>query len=157
MYVIDSSSLINLGRHYPKDIFPSAWTALEKMIGNGRLISPREVLRELLAGDDQLASWAKAIPGFFIDVSADQTAILQEIISSFPNINDTSRLGPHADPWVVTLAVWMVRNRTWPSATVVADERKGGPGSHKIPNVCAAFHLGCCNLLDFYRTESIKF
>ena len=42
-YVIDSSSLIELNRRYPIDIFPGLWKKVEELINKGLLISPEEV------------------------------------------------------------------------------------------------------------------
>jgi len=41
VYVIDSSSLINMHRQIPRDVFPSVWGRPESEINAGRLIAPR--------------------------------------------------------------------------------------------------------------------
>ncbi|MBI4641979.1 MAG: DUF4411 family protein [Candidatus Tectomicrobia bacterium] len=40
MYCIDTSSLIDLKRRYPMDIFPCVWDKLHSLAQFGRLISP---------------------------------------------------------------------------------------------------------------------
>lgn len=52
-YCIDTSSLINL-KPFRKDIFPTIWDKLEKMIKNGELISHLEVYKELEIGGDTI-------------------------------------------------------------------------------------------------------
>ena len=58
-YIMDSSSLIELNRHNPVDIFPSLWKNMESLISKGLLVAPIEVLNEITERDDQLAKWAK--------------------------------------------------------------------------------------------------
>lgn len=155
MYVIDTSSLIDLGLHYPRDTFPSVWNETEVLIKRGTLLSPREVLRELERGDDQLVRWAKRQKGFFVPVNRPQTVRIREIQQRFPQITDNMALGPCADPWLVALAtVLSGPHSAW---FVVTQERMAGPGSHKVPNVCAAFGITSLNLLDFFRAEGFKF
>ena len=46
-YIIDASSLIELERNNPIDIFPSVWKSLENLIKQGYLISHKEVYKEI--------------------------------------------------------------------------------------------------------------
>jgi hypothetical protein len=155
VYVIDTSSLIDLGLHYPRDTFPSVWSNVEAAIGRGTLLSPREVLRELEKGDDQLVRWAKRQRGFFVPVNRLQTVKIKEIQKKFPKITDNMALGPCADPWLVALAT--VLSGPLAAWSVVTKERMAGLGSHRVPNVCAAFEITSLNLLDFFRAEGFKF
>lgn len=43
-YVIDTSSLVELNKHNPIDIYPSVWNKMEELVKKGRLVAPREVL-----------------------------------------------------------------------------------------------------------------
>ena len=51
-YVIDSSSLIELNRRYPIDVFPTLWKNVEDLINDGSLISHKEVFKEISVMDD---------------------------------------------------------------------------------------------------------
>ena len=55
-YIIDSSSLIELNRHNPIDVFPTVWQKIESLISKGFLIAPKEVLYEIIERDDQLGA-----------------------------------------------------------------------------------------------------
>jgi len=59
IYIIDTSSLIELNRHNPMDIYKTPWQKMEGLIRSGRLVAPREVLDEITQFDDSLAKWAK--------------------------------------------------------------------------------------------------
>jgi hypothetical protein len=58
-YCIDTCALIDLWRrHYPPDVFPGLWEDIERLVNQGRLIAPREVLEELRGVDDEILEWA---------------------------------------------------------------------------------------------------
>ena len=46
VYIIDSSSLIELNKHHAMDVFVSVWKNISELIKNDKLIAPREVLKE---------------------------------------------------------------------------------------------------------------
>ena len=58
-YIIDTSSLIELNRRYPIDVFPTLWKNVEGLIEKGFLFSHKEVLKEISLRDDALKKWAK--------------------------------------------------------------------------------------------------
>lgn len=66
-YIIDSCSLMELNRHNPIDVFPSVWVRIESLINKGLLLAPREVLNEIMQGDDQLTKWAKKHNKMFVE------------------------------------------------------------------------------------------
>jgi len=55
IYIIDTSSLIEMKNRYPKKNFPSLWEKVEELISKNRLISPLEVRKEIEKGDDELS------------------------------------------------------------------------------------------------------
>lgn len=158
IYCIDTSSLIDLARFYPRDIplFRSCWDLLERLKDAGRLIAPHEVLRELKQGDDELKKWAKGQAAMFRDLDQAQARALSTILHQFPRLNDAMKAGPHADPLVVALAL-VVRDGTPPaSCIVVAQEGMGGAGAQKIPNIAQAYGLPCIRLLEMFRREGLS-
>ncbi len=60
IYVFDTSSLRALQHFYPR-VFTSIWAGLDILVEEGRLISTREVYRELevQAVSDEIRAWAK--------------------------------------------------------------------------------------------------
>src|SRR2546427_13287405 len=103
-YIIDASSLIELHRHNPIDIFPSVWKNMESLIKKGFLISPKEVLYEIIEQDDQLAGWAKKQTNFFRDPTEKQVEILKDILRDHPSLVKEGRKYD-ADGWIIALAV----------------------------------------------------
>ena len=158
-YVIDTSSLIELHRHQPRDVFPSVWARLEKLIREGRLIAPREVLEEIDHSDDQLSEWARGRQDLFCAESKGQIGFLQDIVERYPAI--TKDTGEHdADPWVIALALERMRSpqKTLSPvrATVVTEERIRG-NQVRIPLVCREYGIDAIRIQDMFRNEGWRF
>lgn len=159
LYVIDTSSLINLNRYNPMDVYPSVWKKLEDLIKAGRLISPKEVLFEIQEGDDELLDWAKEQDSLFKDPTPRQIAIVQQVLQNYPSIVKIDRKYD-ADPWVVALAYEFA---TSPQKTlielnpVVVTEEKLKGNKVKIPLVCRQYGLNSVDIITMFRIESWKF
>lgn len=68
-YLVDANVLIEAkNRYYAFDIAPGFWDWLERASQNRLACSIVEVRDELLQGDDALADWARAHPGFFMPI-----------------------------------------------------------------------------------------
>jgi Domain of unknown function (DUF4411) len=69
MLVFDTSAYLNGRRdHYPPRTFPSVWDLVAVAMTDGRIIAPREVHREIVAKDDEIAEWCgKLPPHVFVD------------------------------------------------------------------------------------------
>lgn len=163
IYCIDTSSLVDLNRRYPQDIFPGVWDRLSALAGIGRLVAPREVLRELAKGDDELIPWAREHSVMFRDPDEPQLAAVRNILERFPDFIDPDKENPEADPFVVALAA--VGNasqsvsmlpQTW---VVVAEEsRRRTPDQRpRIPDVCDTYGISCIRIFDVMRTEGWAF
>lgn len=61
MYLLDANVFIQAKNlHYGFDFCPGFWNWIDEATANGRVASTREVLDELIAGDDDLSQWARA-------------------------------------------------------------------------------------------------
>jgi len=157
IYCIDTSALIDLRRRYPPKVFGVLWLKVEELVAAGRLIAPREVLRELQRGDDEMHQWAKKHRAMFVDLDHDQQTLLKEILAAFPGWVDTATDRPVGDPMVIALA----RSRTLADAdaprVVVSHELLGGRGATKIPNVCQQYGIQHMQLVDIFEREEWSF
>lgn len=158
-YVIDTSSLIELNKHNPMDVYPGVWTRMEQLIGQGRLHAPKEVYHEIGQMDDRLFEWSKDQIEMFIETTKGQIAIVREILADYPGLIHTDRKYD-ADPWVIALTVEMVRSpqRTLVGVRriVVTEERIRG-NKVRIPFVCRELGIESIDILDLFRTEGWKF
>lgn len=158
-YIMDTSSLVELNRHNPIDVFPSVWNNLESLSKKGLLVAPTEVLSEIKERDDELASWAKRNGGLFRSPTKRQVEILKDILKNYPALVKEDRKYD-ADAWVVALAVEMV---TGPQQTivqikriVVTEERLRGD-KVRIPYVCQKYSIESIGIIEMFRTEGWKF
>ena len=119
IYIMDSSSLIELNRHNPIDVFPSVWKNMESLISKGLLVAPTEVLYEIMERDDQLAKWAKEQTSFFRAPTQKQIEILKDILKAYPSMVREDRKYD-VDPWVIALAIEMI---TDPQKTLISIKR----------------------------------
>jgi hypothetical protein len=156
---MDTSSLVELNRHNPIDVFPSVWNNLESLSKKGLLVAPTEVLSEIKERDDELAFWAKRNNSIFRPPTKRQVEILKDILKNYPALVKEDRKYD-ADAWVVALAVEMT---TWPQQTivqikriVVTEERLRGD-KVRIPYVCQKYSIESIGIIEMFRIEGWKF
>jgi hypothetical protein len=53
-YVFDNSPLSTLFRNYYRKTFPSLWQRFDQLVDDGRLVSTREVFREIEDGPSEI-------------------------------------------------------------------------------------------------------
>ena len=130
-YCLDTSGIIDAWvRSYPQDAFPTFWTNVDCMIGNGSLICPDEVLNELEKQADDLHEWAKQRPALFYPIDEELQLAVQRVLGEFPRLVDTKRFRHQADPFLIALA--MITGRT-----VVTGKRTQGDRMHRRFQMCA--------------------
>ena len=159
IYIIDTSSLIEMKDKYPRATFPSVWQKLEEICEDKRLIAPYEVFKEIEEGDDELNIWAKKFKKIFIKPDKRQTEIEKNILSKHPYLAKSQKIGPNADPWIVALAIQKnkkTQETFFPEVyIVVTEELKTKP--QKIPRVCRDYGIDCINILELFEREGWKF
>ncbi|MDX2269636.1 MAG: DUF4411 family protein [Bryobacter sp.] len=151
-YCIDTSAMMDGWlRYYPRDVFPTLWDRLEKMIAGRRLVAPDEVLRELSTKDDDLHGWARLQDGLFCPLEDDIQLATAEILMDFPKLVNNERNRSIADPFVIAVA------KARKLSVVTGEKRKGNPSRPKIPDVCDAYGIKCLTLLELMKNEGWKF
>ena len=157
MYIFDTNVLLTICRFYYISTFPSFWEYFNEYIENGRVISVREVLTEILSYynvNSKLVIWAKQHRNIFYQPINLEIEFIKEIflIKHFQyNIPKESQLvgKPVADPFVIAKA----REK---NGYVVTNEEYKKNGA-KIPNICECFNVKCINLNQFMELENWKF
>ena len=161
-YVIDSSSLIELNRRYPIDVFPTLWRNVESSINKGLLISHKEVLKEISMRDDSLKKWAKKQKNLFKELDKRQIPIVREILVKYPSLAKIDNESTAADPFVIALAVELRNDpqktlfTTAKGKIIVTEENLRG-NRIKIPFVCKDYNIECINIIEMCRLEEWKF
>ena len=161
-YVIDTSSIIELNRKYPIDVFPNLWKKVEELINKGFLISPEEVRKEVLALDDSLKNWISKQKKLFKPLTPKQIEIAREIINKYPSLAEVDKEIPAADPFVIALAIELdndPQKTLTPTAKgkiIVTEERLRGERI-RIPFVCKNYDIECINIIEMCRAQGWKF
>jgi hypothetical protein len=151
-YTLETNILIGFSRNYPRDLFPSLWSTLEKTIDDRKACICQAVLDELERGTDELHDWAKRYPHFVCDISQDDIDLAADISVAFPEwVREETNA---ADPFVVAHGV--IESRM-----IVTDERRAGTGvearNQKIPNVAETYGATTVNFFEFARAEGWRF
>lgn len=158
-YVIDTSSLVELNKHNPIDIYPSVWNKMEELVKKGRLVAPREVLFEIELMDDQLKDWSREQNKMFVEPADRQIEIVKEILRKYPSLIDINRKYD-ADPWVIALTVEMVtdpqRTLTEIKRIVVTEEKIRG-NRIRIPLICKDYNVEFLDIIGMFREEGWRF
>ncbi|WP_407283257.1 DUF4411 family protein [Methanolobus sp. WCC1] len=163
-YVIDTSSLIDMGRNYPMSIFPSFWRKFEELIHHHRIAAPDIVLSELERQDDELTDWAKIHSQILFRDSSDMYLRVIDILSEFPKLIDPNDDHEQADPFLIAMALEITDGPQkslfdCPEVVIVTQERYNGKRSKKtkIPQVCTHYNIPCIQLLDLITNEGWEF
>lgn len=118
-YIIDTSSIIELFKKHPIDIYSQFWIKLnqklDSFLRDGKLILLNPVKDEVIhtigkqedGSDDPAVVWMKERSKHIINISNDITTLLkvQEILANFPKSVDNSRIPPAADPYLIAHAL----------------------------------------------------
>lgn len=158
-YIIDSSSLMALNRHNPLDVFPTVWRKIESLIKKGLLLAPKEVLNEIIAGDDQLAKWAKKQNKLFREPTEEQIKIVKDILKDYSSLVKENRKYD-ADSWVIALAIELAsssQKTLAPVKRIVVTEEKLRGDKIKIPYVCQKYNIESIDIVEMFRIEGWKF
>lgn len=159
IYIIDTSSLIQLSKHNPHDVYPGVWKELEGLVDTGKLLAPKEVLNEIIKLDDGLSKWGKKHARMFKEPTEEQIKIVRKILEKYPSLVK-SESEFDADPWVIALAIELSQN---PQKTlfeikrIVVTEEKLRGNKIKIPFVCQDFKIESIDIIDMFRAEGWKF
>jgi hypothetical protein len=158
-YIIDTSSLVELNKHNPMDVYQSVWKQIEQLIKNGRLLAPKEVFHEIGRIDDQLKEWSKTQDKLFIEPTQKQITLVKDILQKYPSLIDIDRQYD-ADPWVIALTVELATSTQKTLMTIkriVVTEEKIRGNRVRIPFVCNDFNIESLDIIGMFREEGWKF
>ncbi|MBW8035663.1 MAG: DUF4411 family protein [Planctomycetes bacterium] len=151
MYVFDTNVFISLGMYYPSR-FPTIWKHINNLVGNDKLVSTREVFKELdqNCADEHIEIWANKYKNIFLIPTNEECAVVAEIFrrrqhQDLVKRNRIQRGMPVADPFVIALA--KVKN-----GCVVTQE-----SPNRMPAVCENIGVDCINLEQFLGREDLAY
>jgi thiol-disulfide isomerase/thioredoxin len=149
-YIIDTSALFDLRKNYPERIFPTLWENFNEMCRYKYIVAPREVLREIKKGNDELLEWSDLFQDIFLEPCDEEIPIIQEIMSQYPeHIIEKYSTRPWADPLVISGA----KHYNIP----IIQHENSDSSQYKIPSVAKNFKIKCIRLVDLFDDQSWKF
>jgi hypothetical protein len=149
IYVVDTCVFRNIFHNVYRSVVPEIWNALEYMLSSDEIVSVKEVYKELeltFSKDGDAISWIKKYKSKFTIATNEEALIVSKIYAdrNFQNgVREKNIINgmPVADAFLVAKAKIL-------SATVVTREIFR-PHAASIPNICAAFKVGCIGEEEF--------
>ena len=157
-WCLDANIFINSARlRFPPDIFPGFWRSLFAAFDDGRCVAIDEVKKELIRGDDEIATWAKTA-SFLANDDALTIAAMDEVVAAMhahrPPYREhgKTRFLEGADPWVLAFCKAY-------GHTLVTQETASPTSlkSVKIPDIAHAVGVNVIDLNGMLRALNIKF
>ena len=153
-YVFDTGPFVSLFANFYPSTFVTLWQRFNALIAQGKVVSTREVFREIEDQDDRLRQWAKDHKAVFTTPGAREGKFVARIygVTHFQGNIEQRKLiqgGKNADPFVIAKAAVT-------GASVVTME-KFKPHATKIPNICDHFNVPCLSLEAFMQQEGWQF
>ena len=156
LYLLDASVLITVhAQYYPVDRIPEYWEWLIHMAEQGTVKIPIEIYEEIKAGPvekDLLYEWlnGEACKRCLVLSDVVPPALVRRVITEgyAPDLNDEEVEQVGRDPFLIAHAL-AVRGRC--VVTVENSQPKKQRANRKIPDVCKALGIECCDPFAFTR------
>lgn len=155
IYVFDTSPTTTLFKNYYRSVFKTLWQSFDRLVDDGRILSTREVLRELEDyGHDEMHAWIDDHKELFATPGPQEAAFVASIfkVRHFQQNIEGKKLirgGKVADPFVTARAAVV-------GGAVVTVE-KWKPNAADLPNICEHFKIPCLSLEKFMQDEGWTF
>ena len=160
MYLLDANIFIQAKNyHYAFDVVPGFWRWLERAHGIGIAGSVERVREELLAGQDELADWARTHPSFFQPIDDDTAACFRPLskwASSAPAGYKSAALSEFSSD----AADFLLVAHALAHRHVVVTHEVPSPNSSrrvKIPDACKALGVEWESPFAMLRKSKAKF
>lgn len=155
MYVFDTNVFISLGLYYPKR-FPTIWENIDSLVATGKLVSVREVRRELEnnCSSEHILKWVQKNRKIFRIPTNEECLIVSDIFKKNQYIGFVKRQNilkgmPVADPFIIAAA----KVKGFIVVTQESNKSKGA----RIPTACKDFNVECIDLEGFLEKENMEY
>jgi len=153
-YIIDTSSLIELTEKYTKKVFGKIWTNMHNLVSQGRLVSHREVYKEVeRGGDDNLIEFCKKNVSMFLDNNDEILEFNKEIVRTHINLVDHRKASADADPFIIAVGRHLTASPIESNEPVIVTE-ENTTRLHNIPHVCRDYGIKTMKLVELFEEEN---
>jgi len=156
-YLLDANVFIEGNRrYYGMDFCPAFWEWLEGVNRqDGKVFSIQKVREELIAGNDELARWARSKgDDFFLPHDERMTPGLRQVAEW---VYAQAYQQGVAEEFLEGADYYLVAYALTHGNRVVTHETPGGRKKVKIPDVCKAFHIPWLDTFTMLRREGALF
>lgn len=160
VWVFDTSSLIAVKSAVPRDRHERVFERLTRLVRNGQLLFPREVVGELRRERTdrrrpRAIDWAAGVEARACRVVASY-AETRAVLSTIPELIDPAADSgvDEADPYVLALARML--QSAGHDACVVTEETCDAPFRVSLHTACEVQHVPSVRLSEFLRATKIQ-
>lgn len=157
-YLLDANVFIaakNL--HYGFDFCPAFWEWIVREHDAGKVFSIEKVRDELVAGQDDLATWAAGLPGAFFQKPDATTVPALGLIANW--VNGQTSYSPAAKSTFLQIADYYLVAQALAGQHIVVTHELPNNSRHivKIPNVCLGLNVQYVTPFEMLRRERARF
>ena len=149
-YLFDTNAFINWFEHYGVDIVEGLDIKIKDLIISQRLISVREVFREIKVKTDNVAEWAKKNSDLFLDPSDEVVGQMFYVMEKYSHLINAFKPKPQSDPWIIAQAIVFCEKKGVDSLTVVVNDSR-------LMSALTEEGIAVLDLKGFMRAEGISF
>ncbi len=156
-YLLDADAFIRAKRlHYGFDFCPAFWEWLVAAHANGSVFSVEKVGTELLAGDDELAKWAKERGDGFFRPPDERAVLALARVSAWAS--DQAYEARAIRTFMQAADYWLVAQALADGHTVVTHEVPSASRRNiKIPDAGVGLGVRCLTPYEMLRIERARF
>lgn len=140
-YVVDTSSLIDIVRHYPEVVFPGLWKKIDALVVEGRMTAPWQVYKEIEQKHDELYGWARNRMVMFKKNTRHVAQFAAKLSKEHRQMSGRHASVERADPYVIALAYHTPSDLPGGKAILVTEERTKAGQISQIASLYGLTHL----------------
>jgi len=155
-YLLDANVFITARKfYYGFDLCPGFWDWLDRAHRDGLVYSVRRVADEL-AGEDDIAQWAKSRPDFFLREDASTIPALATVSAYVQGKSHYTQAA--INTFFQVADYYLVAQALAGGHTVVTLEQPDNSRNRvKIPAVCSGVGVLCINTFTMLRKQGVSF
>jgi len=160
-FLLDANVLIDANRdYYAIDSVPEFWEWLSYHGDLGNVKIPIEIYEELTQGNDALANWAKRseIKNALLLSDDVEIGLVQKVVREgyADDLDDTEVDQLGRDPFLIARGLITTAINQRCIVTTESSKPSKTRSKRKIPDVCAALGIACCNSYEFFKLLKFK-
>lgn len=155
VWILDTSALIEFKQLLPVGEQWNAFVRMERLVENGRIAMPRQVLAEVtVSHPDVPGAWAVAMREHLQHTLDPGYHFIQRVMQEAGDVVDPNKTTEDADPYVVALALH-TRERGFDVVVVTADVVDRPPNKISLATACARMNVDTTTPEDFLTEAGI--